>query len=139
MHQGSIFSIQRVTRTERGYFSVLEEAYAGMASVAAPLSVPNGGIILSTTRLSRIRDIEPVNRTMTVEAGVILADVQPDVVYHLAANSDISAGVADASLDFGDTLMTTIAVRTAMPTRSCASRNGTPASTSRSARSVAFR
>ena len=35
----------------------------------------------------------------------------PDVVYHLAANSDISAGVADASLDFGDTLMTTIALR----------------------------
>jgi UDP-glucose 4-epimerase len=44
----------------------------------------------------------------------VLADVQPDVVYHLAANSDISAGVADASLDFGDTLMTTIAVRTAI-------------------------
>jgi len=34
----------------------------------------------------------------------------PEVVYHLAANSDISAGVADASLDFGDTLMTTISV-----------------------------
>ena len=31
-----------------------------------------------------------------------------EVVYHLAANSDISAGVGDASLDFGDTLMTTI-------------------------------
>jgi UDP-glucose 4-epimerase len=44
----------------------------------------------------------------------VLADVQPDVVYHMAANSDISAGVADASLDFGDTLMTTIAVRTAI-------------------------
>lgn len=35
---------------------------------------------------------------------------QPDVVYHLAANSDISAGVANASLDFGDTLMSTIAI-----------------------------
>ncbi len=44
----------------------------------------------------------------------VLADVRPEVVYHLAANSDISAGVADASLDFGDTLMTTIAVRVAM-------------------------
>lgn len=44
----------------------------------------------------------------------VLADVRPEVVYHLAANSDISAGVADASLDFGDTLMTTIAVRTAV-------------------------
>ncbi len=32
----------------------------------------------------------------------------------MAANSDISAGVADASLDFGDTLMTTAAVRAAV-------------------------
>ena len=29
----------------RGYFSVLEEAFAGMSSVAAPLRVPNGGVI----------------------------------------------------------------------------------------------
>lgn len=39
---------------------------------------------------------------------------RPDVVYHLAANSDISAGVADAKLDFGDTLMTTIALAQAL-------------------------
>lgn len=44
----------------------------------------------------------------------LVADVRPEVVYHLAANSDISAGVADASLDFGDTLMTTAAVRAAL-------------------------
>lgn len=44
----------------------------------------------------------------------LLADVRPETVYHLAANSDISAGVADASLDFGDTLMTTLAVRAAV-------------------------
>lgn len=43
----------------------------------------------------------------------VLSDVRPDDVYHLAANSDISAGVADASRDFGDTLMTTLAVRAA--------------------------
>lgn len=40
----------------------------------------------------------------------VLEELQTEVVYHLAANSDISAGVADASLDFGDTLMTTISV-----------------------------
>jgi len=40
----------------------------------------------------------------------VLQAFLPEVVYHLAANSDISAGVADASLDFGDTLMTTISV-----------------------------
>ena len=41
-------------------------------------------------------------------------ELQPETVYHLAANSDISAGIADASLDFGDTLMTTTAVRIAV-------------------------
>lgn len=46
--------------------------------------------------------------------GTVLGDVQPQDLYHLAANSDISAGVADASLDFGDTLMTTAAVRAAV-------------------------
>ena len=38
--------------------------------------VPDGGVVLSTTRLNRIRSIDPANRTITVEAGVILADVQ---------------------------------------------------------------
>lgn len=38
--------------------------------------VPDGGIVLSTARLNRIRAIDPVNRTITLEAGVILADVQ---------------------------------------------------------------
>jgi FAD/FMN-containing dehydrogenase len=38
--------------------------------------VPDGGIVLSTSRLNRIRSVDPVNRTITVEAGVILAEVQ---------------------------------------------------------------
>jgi len=38
--------------------------------------VPEGGIVLATTRMNRIRDIDPANRTITVEAGVILFDVQ---------------------------------------------------------------
>lgn len=33
----------------------------------------------------------------------------PDIVWHLAANSDIAAGVADASIDFKRTLQTTFA------------------------------
>ena len=44
----------------------------------------------------------------------VLQKLHVDDLYHLAANSDISAGVADASLDFGDTLMTTLAVRHAV-------------------------
>jgi FAD/FMN-containing dehydrogenase len=38
--------------------------------------VPDGGIVLATTRMNRIRAVDPINRTITVEAGVILADVQ---------------------------------------------------------------
>jgi FAD/FMN-containing dehydrogenase len=38
--------------------------------------VPGGGIVLSTGRLNRIRDIDPANNTMTVGAGCILADIQ---------------------------------------------------------------
>ena len=34
----------------------------------------------------------------------------PDIVWHLAANSDIAAGTADASIDFRRTLQTTFAV-----------------------------
>ena len=47
----------------------------------------------------------------------VLTERQPDVVYHLAANSDIAAGVKDAGLDFGDTLMTTCALRAALQRR----------------------
>ncbi|MDX9860582.1 MAG: FAD-binding oxidoreductase [Rhodospirillales bacterium] len=39
-------------------------------------SVPEGGIILSVGRMNRIRTIDPLNHTMTVEAGCILADIQ---------------------------------------------------------------
>ena len=38
--------------------------------------VPDGGIILTTDRLNRIRGVDPTNATMTVEAGCILANIQ---------------------------------------------------------------
>ncbi len=38
--------------------------------------VPNGGIILATGRMNRLREIDPVNLTMTAEAGCVLADLQ---------------------------------------------------------------
>lgn len=46
--------------------------------------------------------------------STVIANVRPEVIYHLAANSDISAGIADSSLDFGDTLMTTLSLRAAV-------------------------
>lgn len=38
--------------------------------------VPDGGIILTTERLNRIRQVDAINATMTVEAGCILANIQ---------------------------------------------------------------
>ncbi|PXW51814.1 FAD-binding oxidoreductase [Methylobacterium sp. B4] len=38
--------------------------------------VPFGGIVLSLSRLTRLRAVDPLGATMTVEAGMILADVQ---------------------------------------------------------------
>ncbi|HEY1750121.1 MAG TPA: NAD-dependent epimerase/dehydratase family protein [Caulobacteraceae bacterium] len=39
----------------------------------------------------------------------LAGDAPPDIVWHLAANSDIAAGVADPSIDFTRTLKTTFA------------------------------
>ena len=38
--------------------------------------VPDGGIVLSTQRLNRIRALDPLNHTITADAGCVLADVQ---------------------------------------------------------------
>ncbi|WP_375409973.1 FAD-binding oxidoreductase, partial [uncultured Methylobacterium sp.] len=38
--------------------------------------VPEGGIVLSLVRLDRVRGLDPLGSTITVEAGVTLADVQ---------------------------------------------------------------
>jgi D-lactate dehydrogenase (cytochrome) len=39
-------------------------------------TLANGGIVLATERLNKIIDIDPVNSTLTTEAGVILTDLQ---------------------------------------------------------------
>lgn len=39
-------------------------------------AVPDGGIVLSLDRLARIRDLDPLNQTLTAEAGCVLANVQ---------------------------------------------------------------
>ncbi len=38
--------------------------------------IPNGEIVLSLTRLDRIREVDPTSNTMTCEAGVVLANAQ---------------------------------------------------------------
>jgi FAD/FMN-containing dehydrogenase len=39
-------------------------------------TVANGGVVLATDRLNKVIDIDPLNSTMTVETGCILADLQ---------------------------------------------------------------
>ncbi len=39
-------------------------------------AIPHGGIIINTRRMNKIRDVDALNNTMTVEAGCILADIQ---------------------------------------------------------------
>lgn len=41
-------------------------------------AVPNGGIVLSTERLNKVREIDPVNNTLACDAGCILADIQAE-------------------------------------------------------------
>lgn len=39
-------------------------------------AVPQGGIVLSLSRMNKVRELDAVNHTITVEAGCVLADVQ---------------------------------------------------------------
>jgi FAD/FMN-containing dehydrogenase len=70
-------------------------------------SVPRAGrheIVLSLGRMSRIRQVDPLNNTMTVEAGVVLANIR-----HAAADVDrlfpLSLG-AEGSCTIGGNLST---------------------------------
>jgi len=48
----------------------------GLVGGGVPMFTDRSGIVLATERMNHIRDIDPINQTMTVEAGVILADIQ---------------------------------------------------------------
>lgn len=79
----------------------------------------------SVTIVDRKADDHPTLQSRTIAGDAqdasflveVFTEHQPDVVYHLAANSDIAAGVEDAGLDFGDTLMTTCGLRAALQRR----------------------
>lgn len=58
-------------------------------------------------------NIQDVQRTVEV-LGEFHAMHPVDVVWHMAANSDIPAGIADATVDLNDTFMTTHALLEAM-------------------------
>ncbi len=67
-------------------------------------AVPDGGVVLSLERMNRIRDVDPLNHTMTVEAGVILADVH-DAAQEAGAMFPLSLG-AEGSCRIGGNLAT---------------------------------
>jgi UDP-glucose 4-epimerase len=56
------------------------------------------------------RDLSGVEQTSDCLKSASLWKDTPDIIWHLAANSDIPAGVEDTSLDFRRTLQTTFAV-----------------------------
>ncbi len=83
LYQGHAVALVRPGSTEEVAFTVRAAAEAGIAIVPhggntglVGGGVPYGGIILSLARMNRVREVDPVNATMVVEAGCILLDVQ---------------------------------------------------------------
>ncbi|HEY1723351.1 MAG TPA: FAD-binding oxidoreductase [Magnetospirillaceae bacterium] len=89
----------------------------------------NDEIILSLQRLNRIRDVDPLNDTMTVEAGVILTQVQQvarqvDRLFPLSIGSEGSCTIGgnlatnaggNAVLRYGNTRELTLGVEVVLP------------------------
>src|SRR3712207_6808562 len=82
-YRGTALAIVRPRDTAEVAFVVGECARAGVPVVAQSGNtgltgggVPYGGIVLSLARLDRVREVDPVNATITVEAGCILKNVQ---------------------------------------------------------------
>jgi FAD/FMN-containing dehydrogenase len=83
LYRGEASAVVRPRDTEEVAFVVRECAASGVPVVPQGGNtglvgggVPQGGIVLSLSRLDRIRAVDPHNATMTVEAGCILANVQ---------------------------------------------------------------
>ncbi|GJE16432.1 FAD-binding oxidoreductase [Methylobacterium marchantiae] len=83
LFRGSALAVVRPADTDEVAFVVAACAEAGIAIVAQGGNtglvgggVPWGGIVLSLGRLSRIRAVDPLSATITVEAGALLAEVQ---------------------------------------------------------------
>jgi FAD/FMN-containing dehydrogenase len=89
LYQGSALAVVRPADTEEVAFVVRECAAAGVPIVPQGGNtglvgggVPFGGIVLSLARLDRIREIDPVNATMTAEAGCILQNARAAPAEH---------------------------------------------------------
>ncbi|MGF9758467.1 FAD-binding oxidoreductase [Microvirga sp. 0TCS3.31] len=85
LYRGTAMAVVRPGSTEEVAFVVRECAKAGVAIVPQGGNtglvgggVPHQGIVLSLARLDRMREIDPFNATITVEAGCILKAVQDE-------------------------------------------------------------
>src|SRR5215207_7935744 len=85
LYRGTALAVIRPGSTEEVAFVVRECAKAGVAIVPQGGNtglvgggVPRNGIVLSLARLDRIREVDPFNATITVEAGSILKAVQDE-------------------------------------------------------------
>src|SRR3954470_4927866 len=83
LYKGSALAVVRPASTEEVAFVVQTCAEAGLPMVAQGGNtglvgggVPHSGIVISLSRMNRVRDLDPINSSITVEAGVILSEVQ---------------------------------------------------------------
>jgi FAD/FMN-containing dehydrogenase len=83
LFRGEALAVVRPGSTDEVAFVLRACAGAGIAVVPQGGNtglvgggVPQGGVVLSLSRLDRIREVDPVNATLTVEAGCILKTVQ---------------------------------------------------------------
>ncbi len=83
LYDGTALAVLRPGTTAEVAFAVGACAQAGVPVVAqggntglTGAGVPLGGIVLSLERLTRVRDLDPVNASITIEAGMILSEVQ---------------------------------------------------------------
>jgi len=83
LYRGNALAVVRPKDRDEVSFVLQECAKAGVSVVPQGGNtglvgggVPYGGIVLSLARLDRVREIDPVNATITVEAGCILKSVQ---------------------------------------------------------------
>ncbi|WP_210485130.1 FAD-binding oxidoreductase [Microvirga antarctica] len=83
LYRGNAIAVVRPGDTQEVAFVVAQCARAGIPVVPQGGNtglvgggVPYGGIVLSLSRLDRVRALDPVNGTITVEAGCILQRVQ---------------------------------------------------------------
>jgi FAD/FMN-containing dehydrogenase len=83
LYRGTALAVVRPGLTEEVAFTVRACADAGIAIVPQGGNtglvgggVPFGGIVLSLARLDRIRELDPVNATITAEAGCILQNIR---------------------------------------------------------------